>query len=81
MDGIIELLLFRRSYFAPEGNRYNLGRVPIGGTDFSTRPYTYDDRGKEPDVNLTHFALQPEDYKYKVKLKINTKTIAKFYNF
>lgn len=53
-------------YFGEDGIDYSFGRVPIGGTDFSTRPYTYDDY-PENDVNLSNFTLQMEDYKYKVK--------------
>ncbi|XP_053995684.1 lysosomal acid glucosylceramidase-like [Hylaeus anthracinus] len=54
-----------RTYFDPNaGSKYTLGRVPIGGTDFSTRPYTYDDY--ENDTRLEHFALQQEDYDYKI---------------
>ncbi|KAF2362203.1 Glycosyl hydrolase family 30 beta sandwich domain, partial [Trinorchestia longiramus] len=53
-----------RSYWAPEGNEYSIGRVPIGGTDMSARPYTLDD--VEGDVELVHFSLQPEDYNYKI---------------
>ncbi|KAF2892655.1 hypothetical protein ILUMI_13518 [Ignelater luminosus] len=52
------------SYFSREGLEYNLVRVPIGGTDFSTHLYTYDD-GKE-DLNLTHFSLSAEDLEYKI---------------
>ena len=54
-----------RTYYDPKsGSRYTLGRIPIGGTDFSTRPYTYDD--VDNDTNLEHFALVEEDYKYKI---------------
>ncbi|CAL7949938.1 unnamed protein product [Xylocopa violacea] len=53
-----------RSYFDKGGSRYTLGRVPIGGTDFSTRPYTLDDH--ENDTSLKHFSLAPEDYNYKI---------------
>lgn len=48
-----------------------MGRVPIGGTDFSTRPYTYDDDVGDfggADANLTKFALQSEDFKFKVNI-------------
>ncbi|XP_053995607.1 lysosomal acid glucosylceramidase-like [Hylaeus anthracinus] len=56
-----------RSYYDPKtGSKYTLGRVPIGSTDFSTRPYTYDDT--EDDVTLEHFALAPEDYNYKIPI-------------
>ncbi|KOC59952.1 Glucosylceramidase, partial [Habropoda laboriosa] len=54
-----------RAYYHPvQGSRYLLGRVPIGGTDFSTRPYTYDDSPN--DVLLRNFSLAPEDYNYKI---------------
>ncbi|KAF2350112.1 Glycosyl hydrolase family 30 TIM-barrel domain [Trinorchestia longiramus] len=55
-----------KSYFAPEGIRYSLCRVPIAGTDFSTRMYSYDDVAG--DVNLDNFALAEEDYSYKLPL-------------
>ena len=54
-----------RSYFAPEGIRYDICRIPIAGSDFSTRPYSYDD--VEGDVDLEFFALAEEDYLYKVR--------------
>lgn len=41
-------------------------RLPIGGTDFSERRYTYDDH--DGDVSLQHFALAPEDYEYKIPI-------------
>lgn len=53
-----------QDYYDKSGLDYNMARVPIGGTDFSPRGYTYDD-GAE-DFNLTNFALQREDYTYKV---------------
>ncbi|XP_046737574.1 lysosomal acid glucosylceramidase-like [Diprion similis] len=53
-----------RTYFSKEGSNYNFGRVPIGGTDFSTRSYTYDDY--EGDVLLENFSLAPEDLLYKI---------------
>ena len=51
-------------YFSQRGIEYTLGRIPIGGTDFSTRPYTYDD--VEGDFSLEHFALTAEDLDFKV---------------
>ncbi|KAJ8979724.1 hypothetical protein NQ317_006360 [Molorchus minor] len=39
-------------------------RVPIGGTDFSTRGYSYADQ--ENDTVLEYFELQPEDINYKI---------------
>ncbi|KAJ9573850.1 hypothetical protein L9F63_008774, partial [Diploptera punctata] len=52
------------SYFAPEGSQYNMIRVPVGGSDFSTRAYSYDD--VEGDDTLQNFALAEEDTKYKI---------------
>lgn len=52
------------SYFSPSGLEYNIGRVNMGGCDFSWRTYTYADA--EGDVELSTFALQPEDTDYKV---------------
>jgi glucosylceramidase len=53
-----------RSYFAPEGSQYSIIRVPIGGSDFSTRPYSLDD--VEGDDTLESWSLAPEDYDYKI---------------
>nr|XP_034195792.1 lysosomal acid glucosylceramidase-like [Osmia lignaria] len=54
-----------RTYYHPtEGSKYLFGRLGIGGTDFSIRSYSYDDRPN--DKSLEHFALAPEDYKYKI---------------
>jgi glucosylceramidase len=53
------------SYFSRDGIQYNLCRVPIGGTDYSDRPYSYDDGDEDPE--LKNFELAPEDFKYKVK--------------
>lgn len=56
-----------RSYFSEDGLEYNLGRVPIGGCDFSTREYTYAD-SSTADPKLTKFALQPDDYDFKIAM-------------
>ncbi|RXG55831.1 putative glucosylceramidase 4 [Armadillidium vulgare] len=53
-------------YFGDEGSRYNLARIPIAGSDFSTHPYSYDDI--EGDVDLVYFNLTDEDYSYKIPL-------------
>ncbi|XP_046737573.1 lysosomal acid glucosylceramidase-like [Diprion similis] len=55
-----------RSYFSEEGSRYNLGRVPIAGSDFSTREYTYDDY--KGDTQLQNFSLTEDDLKYKIPM-------------
>lgn len=57
------------SYFGPSGNNYNLVRVPIGGSDFSARAYSYDDtNGNEEDPYLLNWALAEEDLKLKIPL-------------
>lgn len=53
------------SYFSDDGLEYNLGRVTIGGADFSPNWYTFDDRTDE-DMDLKYFALNEEDFKHKV---------------
>ncbi|KAK3891889.1 hypothetical protein Pcinc_004247 [Petrolisthes cinctipes] len=55
-----------RSYFGPEGLEYDLVRVPIAGTDFSTRPYSYMDDHHHQD--LDDFALSTEDIEHKLPL-------------
>ncbi|XP_058797228.1 lysosomal acid glucosylceramidase-like [Phymastichus coffea] len=55
-----------RSYFTSNGSNYNLGRVPIAGSDFSTRGYTYDDT--EGDTALKNFTLAKEDIELKIPL-------------
>ncbi|XP_076257707.1 lysosomal acid glucosylceramidase-like [Rhynchophorus ferrugineus] len=57
--------LLLESYFGEEGLEYTLGRVPIGGTDFSTKAYTYCDG---EDLTLEEFTLADEDYSYKLPL-------------
>lgn len=52
------------SYFGPTGIGYTYCRIPIAGTDFSTRPYTYDD--VLDDVSLSNFNLVEED-DYKIQ--------------
>ncbi|CAG2115391.1 unnamed protein product, partial [Medioppia subpectinata] len=51
-------------YFSSKGIEYSLGRIPIGGSDFSTHPYTYDD--VNGDFTLDHFALTVEDLDFKI---------------
>lgn len=64
-NGARENLL--RSYFSSDGIEYTFGRVPIGGSDFSPRQYTYDD-DHDGDFNLTHFSLTSEDLDYKIPI-------------
>ncbi|XP_011881411.1 PREDICTED: glucosylceramidase-like [Vollenhovia emeryi] len=55
-----------RSYFGPHGINYNFIRTPMGGSDFSTRPYTY--AMVENDTTFQYFDLQTEDYVYKIPI-------------
>jgi len=49
------------------GIRYNLGRVPIGSCDFSTRNYSYDE--VHNDFDLKNFSITDDDLFYKVLLE------------
>jgi len=52
------------SYFSPEGAEYNIGRINMGGCDFSDRPYTYCDTVN--DTELVTFNLTHDDNVYKI---------------
>lgn len=66
-----------QAYFGSKGLRYNFIRVPIAGTDFSTRAYSYDDTDLTPDYNLKHWNLAHEDINLKIPyLKKATKIAA-----
>ncbi|KYN03848.1 Glucosylceramidase [Cyphomyrmex costatus] len=64
-----------RSYFGPHGINYNFIRTPMGGCDFSTRPYTY--AMVENDTSLHNFDLQIEDYLYKIPIIKRAKEMKK----
>jgi len=54
-------------YFGQDGLDYNLARLPIGGTDMSSRPYSCDDLAAgQQDFELRHFRLQAEDLEFKI---------------
>ncbi|RWS19023.1 glucosylceramidase-like protein, partial [Leptotrombidium deliense] len=53
-----------KDYFAEDGIQYSIGRIPIGGSDFSTRKYAYNE--VDGDFNLTHFELAEEDITLKI---------------
>ncbi|XP_063276439.1 lysosomal acid glucosylceramidase-like isoform X2 [Prinia subflava] len=55
-----------RSYFSESGIEYNLVRVPMACSDFSVRPYSYDE--VPDDYELKHFSLADEDVKMKIPL-------------
>ncbi|CAI5731242.1 unnamed protein product [Peronospora farinosa] len=42
-------------YFSKAGLQYNMARVPIGSTDFSTRTYTYNQ--KADDFAMTNYTI------------------------
>ncbi|XP_050353513.1 lysosomal acid glucosylceramidase-like isoform X2 [Nymphalis io] len=56
-----------RSYFSKNGLEYNMLRVPIGGTDFSTHAYAYNE-SPENDTHLSNYKLAPEDTLYKIPM-------------
>jgi len=53
-----------QAYYSEVGSEYNIGRINIGGCDFSDRPYTYCDT--EGDLNLDTFDLAHDDLLYKI---------------
>jgi glucosylceramidase len=78
-QGSIENIL--KSYFDQTGIEYNILRVPMSGTDFSLRVYSYDDNPK--DFNLTKFSLVDEDIYLKIPfiksaLKLSQKNLKIF---
>ncbi|XP_026489083.2 lysosomal acid glucosylceramidase-like [Vanessa tameamea] len=58
---------FIRSYFSANGLEYNMLRVPIGGCDFSTHAYAYNEL-PENDTQLSNYTLAPEDILYKIPM-------------
>ncbi|XP_054158439.1 putative glucosylceramidase 3 [Oppia nitens] len=63
-----------RDYFSSDGLEYNVGRIPIGGSDFSTRGYSLDDN--PGDKSLAHFNLTHEDLDYKIPYIQKAKQLA-----
>nr|XP_012547144.2 lysosomal acid glucosylceramidase [Bombyx mori] len=55
------------TYFGPNGLEYNMMRVPIGGSDFSTHPYTYNEQPWN-DTELSNFSLTNEDISFKIPM-------------
>lgn len=54
-------------YFGPDGLMFNMIRITIGGSDFSSRFYTNDDSTKD-DFSLSKFKLTEEDVLYKIPI-------------
>ncbi|XP_064074404.1 lysosomal acid glucosylceramidase-like [Vanessa tameamea] len=55
------------SYCSEDGLEYSMIRVPNTSSDFSTRPYAYNEYPIN-DTKLTNFTLAPEDVLYKVPM-------------
>ena len=47
--------------WGPEGQKYNLARLTIGSTDFSTTVYNYNQADSADDFNQSNFALTKHD--------------------
>ncbi|XP_044736956.1 lysosomal acid glucosylceramidase-like [Chrysoperla carnea] len=69
--------LLMQQYFGDNGIQYTIIRVPVGGSDFSTHPYTLDDTPN--DSSFTNFKLAEEDYKYKIPLLKQAMNLSKTY--
>ena len=54
MNAATQTMLLEQ-YWGTNGTRFNVGRVPISSTDFSTHVYSYDD--VPGDLALDHFPL------------------------
>lgn len=69
------------AYFAKIGLAYDIVRIPIGSTDFSTNVYSYDDAPKGnphyQDMNLEHFKLNSMDTHLKIPYLLKAEAIAK----
>jgi len=62
--GVVTQERLIKSYYSTEGIEYGLGRVPMAGTDFSTRTYSYCDT--VGDAALANFTLTEEDLVFKI---------------
>lgn len=57
-------------FFGEHGIELSMARTTIAGSDFSTRPYSYDDH--DWDWDLKQFSLVDEDTKYRVSNSVNS---------
>lgn len=67
-------------YYGDRGLKYNIARLSIGSSDFSTTPYTNNDRvessmrqklvggDEKEDIEMNNFRLVSEDYEYKLPI-------------
>jgi glucosylceramidase len=80
MNAATQTMLLEQ-YWGTNGTRFNVGRVPISSTDFSTHVYSYDD--VPGDLALDHFSIDVDrdmgklDFIKKV-LELNTKNMSLF---
>jgi len=59
-----------RAYFAEDGIEYNMGRVPLAGTDFSTHTYSY--ANVPGDTKMNFFQLTKEDLEFKASSNLGS---------
>ena len=64
-----------KDYYGPDGHEYRFTRITIGGSDYSTRLYSLDDHPK--DESLSTFALQNEDFVYKMPFMKMAKEVSR----
>lgn len=79
------MIIAYSSYYGDKGLQYNMLRTPIGGSDFSTYAYAFNEL-PENDEKLTNFSLTSQDFDYKVTNKdwlfgISIKCKAKLFSF
>lgn len=65
-------------YFGDRGLKYNIARLSMGSSDFSTTPYTNNDRlesrlirqeiDEKDDLEMNNFRLTSEDYEFKLPI-------------
>lgn len=72
-------------YYGDRGLRYTIARMTIGSSDFSTTPYTNNDRAErtrqsldeKDDVEMNNFRLTEEDYEFKLPVARQAIAISK----
>lgn len=72
-------------YYGDRGLKYSFARMSIGSSDFSTSPYTNNDRidrlrqalDERDDVDMNHFRLTEEDYQFKIPMARQAIAISK----
>jgi len=72
VDSSLQYSLLQQYFDSNEGLGYDTLRIPMAGTEQSTRFYTYDDADYD-DMQLADFNLAPEDTEYKIPLTARIK--------